>query len=152
MNKIVFSIRIPLFILLFATVQHLSANENTPVAIKFDINSDRIDLITNLKLPDYTKVQRGSIQFFRTRLDSPDNFIDIFHDGVQKVSISSLARMKKVQEKFHIWSLDYTSGRSNHTPRIHHQVISFIPLSSSGKPEQRVYIWLQDLTLIDWSE
>jgi len=126
--------------------------ETTPVSIAFDKNSKRIDLITKKELPDYKQAKRGSIQFFLYRLDEPDDFINFFHDGVRQAKINSLRRIEKVQSQFAIWRLRYKSGSKN-TPRIHHQSISFIPISpTTGEADRRVYLMLDDLELIDWGE
>ena len=126
------------------------AQGQSPVRIVFDENSKRIDLITDKKLPDYKFAQRGSIQFFMGRLDMPDDFVYFFHDGLRKAKIKDLYSIEKVQEQFAIWRLRYKSGGKN-TPRIHHQAVSFIPLSPSTKePERRVYVLLNDLHLIEW--
>jgi len=129
---------------------HSFAQEETPVHIRFDKNSKRIDLITGRELPNYRDARRGSFQFFLGRLDTPDDFINYFHDGVRSATITSLASMEKVQPKFAIWRLRYKSGTKN-TPRIHHLAVSFIPMSQkTGETERRVYLLLNDLELIDW--
>jgi len=128
------------------------AQNEKPVRITFDRDSGRIDLITGKELPDYTFAQRGSVQFFLNRLDEPDEFICFTHDGFNKTNISNLAKMEKVQAQFAIWRLRYRTGSKN-TPRIQDLAVSFIPLSSDTmKPERRVFLLLNDLELIDWSE
>ncbi len=126
--------------------------DDKPVRIAFDQSSARIDLVTGKKLPDYTIAQRGSIQFFLGRLDEPDDFVCFTHDGFNKTDISSLGMMEKVQGEFAIWRLRYRSGSKN-TPRIQDLAVSFIPLSAdTKKPERRVFVLLNDLELIDWTE
>jgi hypothetical protein len=139
-------------VLIIITGTNAFAQDTLPVNIAFDKNSKRIDLITKKELPNYTKAQRGSIQFFLYRLDEPNDFFNYFHDGVQRATIKSLMRMEKVQPEFAVWRLRYKSGSKN-TPRIHHQAISFIPISpTTGKAENRVYLMLNDLELIDWGK
>jgi len=136
-----------MFILL---CRHSAAQSDTPVRIEFDKKSERIDLVTGKELPAYSKVQRGSIRFHLGRLDSPDEFVSFFHDGVRSTQIKNLKMMKKVQPKFAVWRLRYTSGSKN-TPRIHHLAVSFVPLSlSTGEPLEKVYVKLNDLALIEW--
>lgn len=126
------------------------AQDKLPVRIEFDQKSKRIDLITEKELPEYRFAQRGSIQFFLGRLDTPVDFVTFFHDGIRTAGIQSLSSMEKIQEKFAIWRLIYNSGSKN-TPRIHDLAVSFIPLSlTTNKPERRVYLLLNDLRLIDW--
>lgn len=125
-------------------------SEETPVKIAFDPDSKRMDIVTETTLPDYTQVQRGSIQFFFARLDSPDRFINYTHDGIRKAEIKALRSMKKVQEQHAVWRLNYKGGGKN-SPRIQHQAVSFIPINTdTGKPDRRVYLMLNDLSLFDW--
>jgi hypothetical protein len=123
--------------------------DDTPVIIKFDPKSARTDIVAEIQVPAYTKAERGSIQFYKYRLDTPDRFLNYMHDGVQAVRIEQLARIEKVQPQFDIWRLRYKAGRKN-TPRIHHQSVSFIPINDDGSVGRRVYLMLDDLTLIDW--
>ena len=140
-----------LVLLYFCFQTSLSADDK-PVRIAFDKNAGRIDLITGKELPDYTLAQRGSIQFFLGRLDEPDDFVNFTHDGFRKAEIKDLRMMEKVQGQFAIWRLRYRSGSKN-TPRIQHLAVSFIPLSADTKETQRrVYVFLNDLELIDWGE
>lgn len=124
------------------------AQTASPVKIAFDEKSERIDLVTGKQLPNYTKAQRGSFQFFLYKLDKPDDFFEFFHDGVRKATFEDLSSMEKVQPQFAIWRLIYKTGSKN-TPRIHHLAISFIPLTEDGKTERRAYLLLNDLKLID---
>ena len=141
---------VTIFYILSCTVS--LAQDESPVRIAFDKDSKRIDLITGRELPDYKFAGRGSFQFFLGRLDKPDRFVNFFHDGIRKAEIKSLKSMEKVQPQFAVWRLNYRSGSKN-TPRIHHLAVSFIPLSpSTGAPERRVYLLLNDLKLIDWGD
>ena len=140
-----------LALLYFCFQTSLSADDK-PVRIAFDKNAGRIDLITGKELPDYTLAERGSIQFFLGRLDEPDDFVNFTHDGFRKAQIKDLRMMEKVQGQFAIWRLRYRSGSKN-TPRIQHLAVSFVPLSADTKETQRrVYVFLNDLELIDWGE
>lgn len=140
-----------LVLLYFCFQTSLSADDK-PVRIAFDKKAGRIDLVTAKELPDYTLAQGGSIQFFLGRLDEPDDFVNFTHDGFRKAQIKDLRMMEKVQGQFAIWRLRYRSGSKN-TPRIQHLAVSFIPLSADTKETQRrVYIFLNDLELIDWGE
>lgn len=152
MRNVLASSIIMLFIAVMLSKSEISADDGQPVKVTFDEKSERIDLITGRELPAYTAAQRSSIQFILTRFDRPDDFINIYHDGVRQVKKSSLLRMIKEQEKFSIWRLHYTNGRTNHTPRVHHQVVSFIPINlETGENDPRIYVWLRDLEVIDWS-
>lgn len=134
------------------SLAYAQTQNDSPVRIAFDEKSERIDLVTGKELPDYTYVRRGSIQFFLSRLDTPDDFVNFYHDGIRQGYKKDLASMEKVQEQFGIWRLRYKSGSKN-TPRIHHLAVSFIPLSLESKePERRVYLLLKDLTLIEWGK
>ncbi len=137
---------------LYATVPDRAYPQiEKPVRIAFDKASERIDLLTGAKLPDYTAAQRGSIQFHRNRLDTPETTITFYHDGMKTVSRDQLILIEKVQPAYSIWRLRYKSGSKN-TPRIHNKAISFIPLDTNGNPGNRVHVMLNDLTLIEWGE
>jgi hypothetical protein len=129
--------------------QNKPAKQIKPVTIAFDDSSKRIDLITGKQLPDYKLAQRDSFQFFLTRLDSPDNFFNFYHDGLRQGRLDQLEKMEKIQPKFAIWRLYYKDGNKN-TPRVHHQAISFIPIDpNTNLPDRRVYVRMDDLKLID---
>jgi len=148
-NNNVKIILIPLIIALILLSSAI-ADEGTPVTIAFDSSSKRIDLLTERELPDYIRVERGSIRFFRGRLDQPEDYVTFFHDGVRTAKIADLQSIEKVQPQFAVWRLRYRSGSKN-TPRIHDLAVSFVPLSpNTNKPERRVYVLLDDLSLIDW--
>ncbi|MFC1561251.1 hypothetical protein ACFL4V_02115 [Candidatus Latescibacterota bacterium] len=141
-------------VLIMVILMDCFAQDKSPVRIEFDEDSKRTEMITGRELPYYKYAQKGSFQFFLSRLDEPDNFINYFHDGLRRVYIKELALMRKEQERFAIWALVWKNGRGLHPtygPRIHHLAVSFIPLATStGKPERRVYLVLNDLKLIDW--
>ncbi len=125
--------------------------DTSPVLIEFDENSERIDLVTGEQVPDYTTVQRGSMQFYLDRLDTPDDFFNFYHDGVRQADPGTLRFIRKLDSRYDIWRFRYKSGGKN-TPRIHHKAVSFIPLDDSGKPGNRVYVLLNDLSYIEWGE
>lgn len=129
----------------------LRAADNPPVKIAFDEHSARRDLVTGMEVPNYTQAERGSIVFYLDRLDKPDTFFNFYHDGVNQAQIDQLWFIEKLQSQYDIWRLRYKDGGKN-TPRIHHKAVSFIPLSSSGQPERRVYVLMNDLKLIDWGK
>ena len=148
------TILLTLFILtvIFGTAAENAFSQNeSAVRIAFDDKSERIDLITAENLPNYTLAQRGSIQFFLDRLDTPDKTLTFYHDGVQNVSYDALILIEKVQSEFSIWRLRYKNGSKN-TPRIHHKAVSFVPVGADGKTGKRVHVLLDDLTLIEWGE
>ncbi|MHB9029220.1 MAG: hypothetical protein ACYC9O_10650 [Candidatus Latescibacterota bacterium] len=122
-----------------------------PVRIAFDKQAKRVDLLTGKTVPAVSQAQCGSIRFYLGRLDTPDDFFNFFHDGFKKANISDLERMEKIQGKFAIWRLRYKSGSKN-TPRVQHQAVSFVPINADGKPAERVYLRLDDLSLIDFRE
>ncbi len=141
-----------LLVLLVLTAVNVCAQSDTPVEIAFDENSGRIDLITGKELPDYKYAKRGSIQFFLDRLDSPDDFFNFYHDGVNKGYIKNYDYIKKFQPQYDIW-VTITKNGGRNAPRIHHKAVSFIPLSlKDNKPDRRVYILLNDLKLIKWGK
>ncbi len=123
--------------------------DDTSVTIRFDPKSSRMDIVAETQIPAYSKAERGSILFFKYRLDKPDRFLNYMHDGVRTARIKQLARIEKVQPQFDIWRLRYKAGNKN-TPRIHHQSISFVPITDDGSRGRRVYLMLDDLNLIDW--
>ena len=111
--------------------------DDSPVLIQFDKTSARIDLVTGEKIPDYTKVKRGSFLFYL--------------DGVNKANPAALRFIRKLDSRYDIWRFRYKNGGKN-TPRIHHKAVSFIPLDASGTPKDRVYVLFNDLSYIEWGE
>lgn len=142
--------------LIVTVIINCTAQETNPVVIEFDRNSDRTNIMTGNKLPDYKFAQQGSFQFFLNRLDEPDRFIYYFHDGRRQVDVADLASMKKDQARYAIWNLVWKSGRGLHPaygPRIHHLAVSFVPLDiASMQPEKRVYLLLNELQKIEWQK
>ena len=141
-----------LLVLFVLTGVNVFAQSETPVEIAFDENSGRIDLITGKKLPDYKYVKRGSFQFFLDRLDSPDDFFNFYHDGINKGYPRNYDYIEKIEPQYDMWITIYKNGGRN-SPRIHHKAVSFIPLSlEDKKPERRVYVLMNDLELIKWGK
>ena len=152
------SMKILMIVTLFITGAAVNAyaQASAPVKIEFESDSKRIDLLTEKNLTDYKEAEKGSFRFFTGRLDEPDTAVYYFHDGRRSVDKKNLRSMEKFNRKYAQWKLRYTSGRREvpqYIPRIHTLAVSFIPLNpSTGKPEPRVHIMLDDLKLIDWGE
>ncbi len=126
------------------------AAADKPVNIEFDKKAKRIDLVTGRELPNYTKAERGSIRFHRGRLDTPEDFVTYFHDGIRRAKIERITLMEKVQPQFSIWRIRFVGGSKN-TPRFHDFAVSFIPLDSkTNETARRVYVLMNDLKKIDW--
>ena len=141
------------------------AQDESPVRISFDRESTRTDIVTGRKLPDYTMAQRGSIQFFNGRLDSPVNGFWYFFDGrrFQQVSRTVFIRKLKFIGTWVIagtrrWG-DEGDTAEGPVPTTHpktnceigHHTVSFIPLNPvTNVPEARVHVLLEDLELIQW--
>jgi hypothetical protein len=140
------------------------AQDVSPVRISFDRVSKRVDLTTGRTLPDYTRAQRGSIQFFYGRLDTPENGFWYFFDGRRFQPVDRTLYIRKIK-KTGTWVIAGSSrwGEPDQTknaavPTAHcntnceiiHHAVSFIPLNASGNPEPRVYVLLDDLELIQW--
>ncbi len=141
-----------LLVLFAVTGVNVFAQSDTPVEIAFDENSERIDLITAKKLPDYKYVKRGSFQFFLDRLDSPDDYFNFYHDGINKGYPRNYDYIEKIEPQYDMW-ITITKNGGRNSPRIHHKAVSFIPLSlDDNKPERRVYILMNDLKLIKWGK
>ena len=144
-----------IFLIMF-TCLHVHAQAAAPVKIEFEADSKRIDLLTEKNLPDYKEAEKGSFRFFTGRLDEPETVVYYFHDGRRSVDKKNLRSMEKYNRNYAQWKLRFTSGRRDvpqYIPRIHTLAVSFIPLNpSTGKPEKRVYVLLDDLKLIDWGE
>lgn len=142
--------------LLLALPTAALTQDAAPVRIVFDKGSARIDLMTARPLPVYTKAVQGSFRFHLLCLNEGDDFIYYMFDALRKVQVGELAYMEKDQPQFAIWNLVWKNGSGLHPkfgPRIHHLAVSFIPLSpSTEKPEERVYLRLNDLERIEWSE
>ncbi len=141
------------------------AQDASPVRISFDRASKRLDLMTGRAVANYTKAQRGSFQFFQGRLDSPENGFWYFFDGRRFQTIDRTLFIRKLKSTG-TWVIAGTSrwGEPDQTkpaavPTAHpntnceilHHAVSFIPLNlSTGQPEPRVYVTLEDLELIQW--
>ena len=141
------------------------AQDTSPVRISFDRASKRIDLVTGRTLTDYTKAQRGSFQFFNGRLDTPENGFWYFFDGrrfqaadrtlfIRKLKSTGtwvIAGSSRWGETDQTKSATVPTAHPNTNCEILHHAVSFIPLNpSTGKPEPRVYVLLDDLELIQW--
>jgi hypothetical protein len=141
------------------------AQNTNPVRILFDKNSQRTDIVTGKKLLNYKQAERGSIEFFQGRLDTPENGFWYFFDGRRFQSIEKTLFIRKLKSTG-TWVIEGTSrwGEPDQTkytmvPTAHpktncmieHHAISFIPLNpTTKKPEPRVYVMLDDLELIQW--
>jgi hypothetical protein len=149
-NLFIKSIFLPVILVLFSETL-ISAQSTEPVKITFNEKSKRVDLVTGKQLPDYKLVQRGSFLFYLDRLDKPDNFFNFYHDGVNKAQQDQFEFIENIQPQYDLWRFRYLNGSKN-TPRIHHKAVSFIPISSSGQPEKRVFVLMNDLKRIDWGK
>ena len=134
------------------------ADIDSPVNIKFDRNSNRIDLITGKKLPDYKFARINSFKFFMDRLDEPEEAIHYFHDGLRTLKIENLRSMEKFSKRYTQWKLKFKKGKGRrdipqYIPRVYTIAVSFIPVTEvAGEPERRVYLLLDDLELIEWGD
>ena len=141
------------------------AQDESPVRISFDRESARTDIVTGRNLPDYTMAQRGSVQFFNGRLDSPERGFWYFFDGrrFQQVDRTLFIRKLKYIGTWVIagtrrWG-DDENAADRPVPTIHpktnceigHHAVSFIPLNpATNVPEPRVHVLLTDLELMQW--
>ena len=143
-------------LLIFITCLNSFGQSTSPVNISFDEKSKRIDLITGNELPDYKFARRGSFQFFTERLDEPEDVIYYFHDGRRTLPVKNLRAIEKFRNKYALWKFLFKPGKGRsdipqYTPRIHTTAVSFIPLTTSTKEqERRVYVLLEDLKSIEW--
>lgn len=141
------------------------APKDSPVRLAFDRNSKRADLVTGKTLPNYTQAVRGSIQFFQGRLDKPENGFWYYFDGRRFQEIDRTIFIRKLKSTG-TWVIG-GSGRwgepdQTKTPvvptahpnvncEIEHHAVSFIPVNpSTGKPDPRVYVLVEDLELVQW--
>ena len=146
-------------IVLIGSVSH--AQDFTHVRIRFDELSKRIDIVSGKKLPDYSQAERGSLRFYRGRLDSPEEGFAYFFDGRSFQGIKGLALLRKMPGPG-AWAIVGSRGwrgAENATVstnpltvcEIEHHAVSFIPINpKTEKPESRVYVLLDDLYLIQW--
>ena len=136
----------------------------TPVRIEFDKNSERIDLVTGEILPLYTQAQRGSFQFFNSRLDKPDKGFWYYFDGRRFQNVERVALIRKMPS-LGAWAILSSAGRydnpDDRTVRtnpisiceIEHHAVSFIPLNpDTHQPDRRVYLLIDDMYLIQWAQ
>jgi hypothetical protein len=154
---------IPLLLLLFGWSAY--PQEASPVRLSFDRHSKRMDIVTGKQAPNYTLAQRGSIQFYYGRLDTPENGFWYFFDGRRFQPIERTLFIRKVKATG-TWVIAGTSrwGEADQTKNatvptahpntnceIEHHAVSFIPLNpATKKPEPRVHVLLEDLELIQW--
>ena len=135
------------------------AQTESPVLVEFDKDSARLDCMSGKKLPDYTQAERGSFRFYYGRFDKPDDFFWYFFDGRRVQKLGNLALIRKM-EKLGTWIIVTKGGDSSVTDRfprticeIEHHAVSFIPLNpKTKKPDPRVYVLLDDLHRIQWSD
>ncbi len=150
-------------VLISMLCMHSFAQSESPVGIEFDKDSERIDIKTGSKLPDYRLVKRGSIQFFFGRLDTPEEGFYYFFDGRSFQNIKSLALIRKMP-RLGAWAIVGSRGwrgaesatvRTNPLTvcEIGHHAVSFIPINPvTKKPDQRAHVLLDDLYGIQWRE
>jgi len=153
--------------LITAFCMNAFAQDQSPVRILFDTDSQRIDLMTGNQIPNYTQAQRGSIQFYLGRLDTPVDGVWYFFDGRRFININNLAYMRKMPS-LGGWVLHSAGGdirnpspaASTTVPTTHERncvevwqnAVSFIPLDSNGRPQPKVYVQLNDLELIQLTQ
>lgn len=150
--------------LITAVCMNAFAQDQSPVRILFDTDSKRLDLMTGNQIPNYTQAQRGSIQFYLGRLDTP---MDGFWYGGRRSfqNVNNLAYIRKMPTILG-WIIQTAGGdrqdqgqtsttipstHSTYNVRVWHNAISFIPLDSNGHPQPKVYVELNDLELIQWT-
>ena len=151
-------------ILIMIVCMNTLAQDQSPVRIVFDKNSQRIDLMTGKQLPNYTQAQRGSIQFYLGRLDAPVDGFWYFFDGRRFKDVNNLIYMRKMPS-LGCWLITpglYTgptqsasgsipSDHNRENVEIQQNAVSFIPLDSNGRPQPKIYVLLDDLELIQWA-
>jgi hypothetical protein len=132
-----------------------SAHESVPstVSIAFDTHSDRIDMVTGKKLPDYTQAQREGFQFYEGRLDSPTDHLSYMFSIVATIQINDILRMRKIHAQ-DIWAI--TNSNEKNTLLVSNLIkvyaVSFIPINpETHKPDPRVFVLLEDLYCIQWA-
>ena len=144
-------------VLIIASYVNLYVQEQTPVRISFDSNSERIDIATEKQLPDYTQAQRGSFRFYEGRLDSPTDHINYMFSVMIKSDIKDIVLMRKLHAQ-NVWGLSGTGTILGLKDLIVADIVkeysvSFIPLNpATNEPEPRVYVLLNDLYLIQWAD
>jgi hypothetical protein len=127
--------------------------DTTPVSIAFDIHSDRIDMMTGKKLPDYTQAQREGFQFFEGKRESITDHISYMFSIVTTVKITDILRMRKIHTQ-DIWGITDSSDKNTmlEANLIKVYGVSFIPINPvTKKPDPRVYVLLEDMYLIQWA-
>ncbi len=142
-----------------------TAQDDSTVRISFERESKRIDIVTGKTLPNYTKAQRSSLQFFNGRLDKPENGFWYYFDGRRFQSADRTFFIRKLKyigtwviagsgrwgEADQTKSAIVPTAHPNTNCEIEHHAVSFIPLNpATGKADPRVYVLLEDLELIQW--
>jgi len=150
--------------LALALTGNARAADNAPVRISFDRRSARMDIVTGRILPNYTQAERGSIRFYNGRLDTPEEGFWYYFDGRRFQNIERTLFMRKLTYTG-TWVIAGTrrwgdAGQNDSTvPTAHpntnceifHHAVSFVPINPrTGKPDDRVYVLVEDLELIQW--
>ncbi len=142
-----------------------TAQDDSTVRISFERESKRIDIVTGKTLPNYTKAQRSSLQFFNGRLDKPEKRVlvlfrrpqvpvggpHVFHPKAEVHRHMDIAGSGRWGEADQTKSAIVPTAHPNTNCEIEHHAVSFIPLNpATGKADPRVYVLLEDLELIQW--
>jgi len=148
-----FEIVLTAAVCLSVTAGVLAADGESPVRIEFEKNSERIDIVTGKKLPDYRLAVRGSFRFFSGRLDEPEDYLIYCFEAPRKMPVERIRSMEKFQPSHSLWRLEI-AGRADSPQlisRVYSLAVSFVPLNGeTKKPGRRVYVLLDELRLIDW--
>jgi hypothetical protein len=165
MRTRIFVISSVLPVLILALWGNSSPQDTSPVRISFDKDSKRMDIVTGKQLPNYTQAQRGSIQFFYGRLDTPENGFWYFFDGRRFQTIERTLFIRKLKytgtwviagtsrwgEPDQTKNVTVPTAHPNTNCEIEHHAVSFIPLNpATHTPEPRAYVLLEDMELIQW--
>jgi len=151
------------FLLLAFFAGAVKAEEDAPVKVVFDTEAKRVDIKSGETLPNYTEAVRGSVEFFYSRLDKPEKGFWYFFDGRAFQSIESLALIRNMPG-LGGWAILGTRGwRGSSTGtvktnpmsicEIGHHAVSFVPINpKTKKPDQRIYVKLDDIHMMQWHE
>jgi len=151
-NYISYGFIITVFLLSGIQTSLAGNTDDPPVTIAFDKNSERIDIKSGKKLPDYTKAQKAGFQFYEGRLDSPTDNLQYMFSIATTVKITDLVRMRKMHSQ-DIWGITSVSDKNTilvaNLTKVY--AVSFIPINpDTNKPDPRVYVLLEDMYLIQW--
>jgi len=153
MHKKLFRTAVITVVMITVVCMNVLAQDQLPVRIVFDQNSERIDIATGNKMPNYTQAQRGSFIFYEGKFDSPTDHLNFMFSTMVSTNIKDIVLIRKIHAQ-NVWALSGTRYKDVVIADIVKEyMVSFIPINpDTRKPDRRVYILLDDMNIIQWAD